>query len=271
MKEPLLDKLTQTLHRHAPDGLLSFSAQAAVASEFDRSLYAVEEHALREGILPLRYARNRQTITLPMQHTLLTSRVAILGCGGLGGQVAEMLARIGVGHMTLIDPDTFEEHNLNRQNFSTFDAIGQAKVLVLRQALTRFNPVIQIRPLIHRFDPADDMALITDADVVIDALDDPGLKRTLAQACRDHALPFIHGAIAGMDGQLAVNTTLEHLYHDGGHGAEDTAGNLPFTAAFVAAMQAAEAVKLLTGIGESLEGEVLITDLMYDDFTRMKA
>jgi molybdopterin/thiamine biosynthesis adenylyltransferase len=242
-----------------------------LADSWGLSLYAIEEQALAAGILPLRYARNRQTITLHKQRKLLGSRIAILGCGGLGGQVAELLARIGVGHLTLIDPDTFEEHNLNRQNFSTFDVIGQAKVLVLRQALTRFNPVIQIRPLIHRFDPADDMALITDADVVIDALDDPGLKRALAEQCYAQALPFVHGAIAGMDGQLAVNATLEHLYHDGGHGAEDTAGNLPFTAAFVAAMQAAEAVKLLTGIGESLTGEVLITDLMYDDFTRMKA
>jgi hypothetical protein len=74
-----------------------------------------------------------------------------------------------------------------------------------------------------------------------------------------------------MDGQISVNATLEHLYHDGGHGAEDAVGNLPFTATFVAAMQAAEAVKLILDLGESLAGEVLITDLLYHDFTRIKA
>ncbi len=182
-----------------------------------------------------------------------------------------MLTRIGVGHLTLIDPDTFDEHNLNRQNFSTLAVLGQAKVHVLKHHLIAINPALQIRPIAHRFDPAGDMPLIDDADVVIDALDTPEVKLSLATACRSHSRPFVHGAIAGMDGQLAVNAPLEHLYHDGTHGAESTAGNLSFSAAFIASLQAAETVKLLLDLGESLEGEVLITDLMYGDFTRIPA
>ena len=182
-----------------------------------------------------------------------------------------MLTRIGVGQLTLIDPDTYDEHNLNRQNFSTLEVLGQEKAHVLKRNLVAINPATQIRPIVHRFDPKHDMALIDDADVVIDALDDPAVKLALAAACRSQSLPFVHGAIAGMNGQLAVNTTLEHLYHDGTHGAETTAGNLPFTAAFIASLQAAETVKLLLDLGETLEGEVLITDLMYGEFTRLPA
>ncbi len=268
-KEIHLDNTTQALIRSAPDHLLPFGAQLAIAAEYDLPLWEVEHRALSLGILPLRYARNRNTITAEKQLRLLEARTAIVGCGGLGGHVAEMLTRIGVGHLTLIDPDVFDEHNLNRQNFATLDVLGVEKVRVLKRQLSACNPAVQIRPITRRFDPQEDMPLIEDATVVIDALDDPALKLSLAKACRDRALPFVHGAIAGMNGQIAVNVTLEHLYRDGGHGAEDAAGNLPFTATFVAAIQAAEAVKLITGLGESLEGEVLITDLLYNDFTRL--
>ena len=270
-RTPLNNLLTRTLHEHSPDGLLPFEAERQIATRFDLPLWEVEHQALEEAILPLRYTRNRQTIDTARQLRLLDARVAIIGCGGLGGHVAEMLTRIGVGHLTLIDPDTFDEHNLNRQNFSTLATLGQEKVQVLKHHLLAINPATQIRPITHRFDPAHDMPLIDDADVVIDALDDPAVKLTLAAACQSRSLPFIHGAIAGMDGQLAVNTTLEHLYRDGTHGAEETAGNLSFSAAFIASLQAAETVKLLLDLGESLEGEILITDLMYGDFTRIRA
>ena len=231
----------------------------------------MERHALSSDILPLRYARNRDTIDTEKQLKLLEARVAIIGCGGLGGHVAEMLTRIGVGHLSLVDPDVFDEHNLNRQNFATLDVLEEEKVQVLKRNLSSINPSVQIRPIIKALDPARDFALIEDADVIVDALDNPQIKLELAQTCQTHSVHFVHGAIAGMDGQISVNATLEHLYHDGGHGAEDTVGNLPFTATFVAALQAAEAVKLILDLGESLAGEVLITDLLYHDFTRIKA
>ena len=251
--------------------MLPFRAQLAIAAEYDLLLWEVEHRALSLGILPLRYARNRDTIDTVLQRKLLESYVTIVGCGGLGGHVAEMLTRIGVGHLTLIDPDVFDEHNLNRQNFSTLDVLGEEKVQVLKRRLSSINPAVQIHPIARALDPAHDFALIEDADVIVDALDDPRIKLALAHTCQQHSIHFVHGAIAGMDGQLAVNTTLEHLYHDGGHGAEDAAGNLPFTATFVAAMQAAETVKLITDLGESLSGQLLITDLLYNDFTHLPA
>ncbi len=265
------NNLAPILDRYALDRTLTFRHQQAIATQHGVSLRDVEIQALSMGITPLRYLRNRKTIDTQRQQKLLESHVAIIGCGGLGGHVAEMLTRIGVGHLTLIDPDYFDEHNLNRQNFATLDVLDEPKVHVLERALVRINPVIRIRPIIQRFDPDISMALVTESDVVVDALDNPDTKLKLAAACQSRSLPFVHGAVAGMDGQLAVNATLEHLYPDGTHGAEDAAGNLPFTVAYVAAMQAAETVKLILGMGAPLTGQVLITDLLYNDCTRMEA
>jgi len=250
----------------ANDGLLSLAAQQSIAAQYDLPFWDVERQALEAGILPLRYARNRDTINAGQQLLLHQARVALIGCGGLGGHAAEMLARIGVGHLTLIDPDVFDEHNLNRQNFSTPDVLGEPKVHVLQHHLLTINPAVQIRPLMHRFDPREDRELIRDADVVIDALDHPQIKQALAELSRSEPFHFVHGAIAGTSGQLAVNATLEHLYPDGTHGAETQAGNLAYSAVFIAAMQVSETVKLILGIGESLEGQALRTDLAYNDF-----
>jgi molybdopterin/thiamine biosynthesis adenylyltransferase len=267
MRRIPLDNVTHSIIEHAQEHLLPFQKQASIATAFGLPLWEVERHALQAGIYPLRYARNRDTITLQHQIKLLEARVAIVGCGGLGGHVAEMLVRIGVGHLTLVDPDRFDEHNLNRQNFSTLDTLGKEKVYVLKHALSSINPSVQIRPITQHLNPERDFPLIADADVVVDALDNPKVKLELARVCLEHGTAFVHGAIAGMDGQVTVNTTLEHLYHDGAHGAEATAGNLSFSAAFVAAIQAAEAVKQIIGAEETLAGKLLITDLFYDDFT----
>jgi len=250
----------------ANGGLLPLAAQQSIAAQYNLPLWDVERLALEAGILPLRYARNRDTINVGQQLQLHHAHVALIGCGGLGGHAAEMLARIGVGHLTLIDPDVFDEHNLNRQNFSTPDVLGEPKVHVLQHHLSAINPAVQIRPLVHRFEPQDDLSLIRDADVVIDALDNPEIKRALAGVSRSEPFHFVHGAIAGMSGQLAVNATLEHLYPDGTHGAETQAGNLAYSAVFIAAMQVSETIKLILGIGESLERDVLRTDLAYNDF-----
>ncbi len=265
-KEKPLNDVIAVILAKANDGLLPFQAQQSIAARYDLPLWDVERLALEANITPLRYARNRDTINCEQQLQLLNTRVALIGCGGLGGHAAEMLTRIGVGHLTLIDPDVFDEHNLNRQNFSTPDVLGQPKVHVLQRHLSTINPAVQIRPLVHHFDPLEDRNLIHDADVVIDALDNPEIKRALAHLSRSEPFHFVHGAIAGMSGQLAVNSTLEHLYPDDTQGAEIQAGNLAYSAVFIAAMQVSETIKLILGIGESLEGQVVRTDLAYNDF-----
>lgn len=249
-----------------PDGFLTLADHAYAVQEFDMDYHAVEAMALELGIVPLRYQRNQSTLSPTQQKMLFDAHVAIIGCGGLGGHIAESLARIGVGKLSLFDFDHFEEHNLNRQNFSTIESLGKEKVTVVKEALERINPSIQIDAHVQRFGPDTDMPQIETADVIIDALDTPETKLSLASQCHALGKHFVHGAIAGMHSQFTTNTTLEKLYPDGARGAELQSGNPAFTVTLAASIQAAETVKLLLGIGETLEGVFMVADLHHNEF-----
>jgi len=110
-----VEELRAFLATRAQGDLLPWAGQVAAADRFHRTVGSVEESALELGLMPARYQRNRRTISTAEQLKLFRSRVVIVGAGGLGGYVVEELARLGVGTLVVADPDTFEEHNLNRQ------------------------------------------------------------------------------------------------------------------------------------------------------------
>jgi len=205
------------------------------------------KRALKNGILPLRYKRNQKTISTEEQYRLFQSTVLIIGCGGLGGFVAEMLTRIGVGKLILCDGDVFEEHNLNRQNFSSPKTIGRLKAEVLKENLEAINPALHVKTITAFFDPQKDANLLHEADVVVDALDNPDLKCLLANLCLKEQKPFVHGAIAGYYSQFSTASSLDKLYLQKGNGAEKRSGNPSFTVCFAASIQSTEVIKLLLG------------------------
>lgn len=262
MKRRIENFLKEQLH----DAFLPISIHQKAVETFNVSYYEVEEIALGLGISPLRYKRNQTSISVKQQLKLLRSHVMIVGCGGLGGHVAEILARIGVGALSLVDFDVFEEHNLNRQNFSNLETLGQKKAHVVKQALECINPSLHVKALIQKFSPLEDSALLEGCDVVVDALDSPLVKVELAQVCQKQGIAFVHGAIAGMNGQFSTCSTLEHLYRDGGSGIETTVGNPSFSVTFAASIQSAEVIKTILGIGETLKEKILITNLLENEF-----
>jgi len=235
------------LQQHLDDGFLPLRAHYEAMQRFTCSFRAIEEIALSNGITPLRYKRNQTTISVREQYTLFNATVAIIGCGGLGGFISEFLGRIGVGNLILIDGDVFEEHNLNRQNFSTLHSLGLPKVSVLTQGLEAINPALHVKPFHLFFDPLLHTPFLHTADVVVDALDNPDLKCLLASWCKEHHKAFVHGAIAGYCAQFSTCDTLEHLYTNPGKGAETLLGNPSFTASFAASIQSVEIIKLLLG------------------------
>jgi molybdopterin/thiamine biosynthesis adenylyltransferase len=262
----MAESLKEMISNRSIDSFLSFENQKIIAQQLSIPYIKIEREALSMRITPLRYKQNQTTITPKDQLKLLNSCIAIIGAGGLGGHIAEMLARIGVGKLTIFDHDIFEEHNLNRQNFSTIDAIGKEKAIIVKKGLERINPSIEVEAIVKKFRPIKDFTLVSDADVVVDALDDPKIKLDLAKICKQNEKSFVHGAIAGMNGQFSTNSTLEHLYQDGALGAEISAGNPSFSTTFAASIQTAEIVKILLGIGDTLDGELLMTDLLYNEF-----
>jgi len=239
--------LLNFLKNHLIDGFLPLHVSVEAMQHYGCTLRDIEKLALSEGILPLRYKRNQHTLSTSEQTTLFQSHVLILGCGGLGGFIAELLCRIGVGNLTLMDGDVFEEHNLNRQNFSNVKTLGQPKAFVLKEALEAINPSLHVNALHRFFEFQEHTPLLHACDVIVDALDTPALKRALALWAHEHTRPFVHGAIGGYYAQFATNSTLEHCYAHEGDGLEKRAGNPSFTVAFAAAIQSAEIVKLLLG------------------------
>lgn len=267
-----MDGLGPFLASEAVDGLLPWAAQVQAAERFNIGLAAVEDWALAAGILPARYARNRQTLSVQQQLTLCRSAVAVVGCGGLGGYLIEQLARLGVGRIVAIDPDCFEEHNLNRQILSSPANLGEAKVDIARRRVASINPAVVLVAIRAAFAPGrEDM--LDGVGVVADGLDTIAGRLDLARTCRRLGLALVHGAIAGWYGQIAVEyadaPVLERLYAQGGEGgAERRLGNPAFTPAVIASLQVAEICKILLGLDGRLRGRAIRVDLLdmsFDD------
>ena len=262
----MLEEVIENIKKDSIENFLPYEVEKKICNTYEMSYKEVEQIALEMNITPLRYKRNQTTISPSSQLKLLNSHVAIVGCGGLGGHIAEILTRIGVGKLSLFDFDIFEEHNLNRQNFSNINALGKEKVIVVKNGIEAINPALHVEAYIHKFKPFEDFNMIKDANIVIDALDNPQTKLELAKVCKDNSIDFIHGAIAGLNGQFTTCSTLENLYRDGSSGIESSIGNPAFSVTFAASIQSAEAIKKLLNLGECLEDKILITNLLENEF-----
>ncbi|DAB35998.1 MAG TPA: thiamine biosynthesis protein ThiF [Sulfurospirillum cavolei] len=238
-------ELLDFLHVNQEEGFLPLAMTLKAAKEYGMSFRDVEIVAMNEGIMPLRYKRNVKSLCVQEQLTLLQSNVLIVGCGGLGGFVAELLTRIGVGNIHLFDGDVFEEHNLNRQIGATVPTLGKNKAQVLAERLMQINPSLHVSAYPEFFSLDHHSALLETIHVTVDALDDPTFKKVLARWTYERHMSFVHAAIAGMTLECSTNRCLEELYPTEGKGAETLLGNLAFTVACAAALQSAEVVKLL--------------------------
>jgi len=261
-------ELRDFLCEKADGDLLSWQHQLAAAERFTLSIAEVEAAILAADLLPARYQRNRHMLSTQQQAQLFRSRVAVIGCGGLGGYVLEELARLGVGQIVAIDSDCFEEHNLNRQLLSSPGTLGQAKVAAAVQRLTEINPAVTVKPVQDYLTRANGADLLAGADCVVDAVDNMTTRLDLEALCSDLNIPLVHGAIAGWYGHVVTvypgEGTLQKLYRhwQGGKGIEQQLGNPSFTPAVIASMQVAETCKVLLGQGTLLRNRQLSFNLL---------
>lgn len=260
------------LQQRAVDGLLPWSAQLDAVERFGWSHAAVEETVLANNLLPARYQRNRSMLSITDQLQLFRSRIAVIGCGGLGGYIIEELARLGVGHIVAIDPDVFEEHNLNRQLLATTRTLGMPKVEAALARVTEINPAVRVTPVRTAFCTANAQELLQGVTVAVDALDSISYRLELAEACNESDIPMVHGAIGGWYGHVATqlpgDTTVQNIYRNwvAGKGIEQQLGNPAFTPAVVASLQVAEVCKIIVGRGELLQRRKLSIDLLEMEF-----
>ncbi len=220
----------------------------------------------------LRYSRHilLDELGIEGQMRLLASRALVIGAGGLGSPALLYLGTAGVGEITIIDDDRVDLTNLQRQIAHNMARIGEPKAQSAAQTVAAINPEIRIRALHERADAQRLSALVAEADVVLDCSDNFATRQAINAACVAHATPLVAGAAIGFDGQLSV-------YDTGAAASPCYACIFPPDTAFeearcatmgvfaplvgiVGSMQAAEALKLLSNVGTSLAGRLLMLD-----------
>lgn len=215
-----------------------------------------------------RYSRNIPSVSQAEQEALTRKRVLVAGCGGLGGYLIEYLARMGVGEITAVDGDVFEPSNLNRQILAQESLLGASKAAAARERVLAINSAVKVRAVVSFLDEHNADGLVRGHDLVLDALDNAAARLILEDACARLGVTIVHGAIQGWFAQVTAAPpgagVLHRLYASPAPPKEKT--SLPFTPAFCAAIQAAEAVKLLCGNPSALEGKLLLADLQRLDW-----
>ncbi len=252
---------------------LSFLDEQAIAAATGTSHRQVQLAALRCGIIPERYSRNQKTLSNEDQIRLLLSHVAVIGLGGLGGTVTEILSRIGIGTLTLVDGDSFEDSNLNRQLLSSTAALGKKKAEVAAARVADVNPAVEVRTRTEFFGKQNGDALLAGVDLVVDCLDTITDRFQLEESCRATGIPMVSAAIAGTSGQVTVvfpdEPGLKRIYGDRtaapSKGVEKTLGTLPHAAISMAALECAEIVALAIGRPARLRDRLLLVD--YADYS----
>lgn len=220
----------------------------------------------------LRYGRNLGPISPEEQLRLKSCQVCILGCGGLGGFLAEYLGRIGIGNLTVVDGDRFEESNLNRQLLATEENLGMSKATEAKKRLNRINSTVRVEAKARFLSAENAVSLLKGHDLVLDALDSIPHRLMLQKVCMELGIPLIHGAVDGWFGQVTTifpgDDSLSRLYPGDSHTtvAEHSPGTLSFLPAFIASLQAAEAVKLLLGKEPAFRKQILFADLLTGHF-----
>ena len=221
----------------------------------------------------LRYARHilLDELGIEGQEQFLAARVLVVGAGGLGSPAALYLATAGVGSITLADDDNVELSNLQRQILHVEASVGRPKAESGRDMLAAYNPETQVNARVERLEGVVLGEAVAAADVILDCTDNFATRHAINRACVQHRKPLVSGAAIRFDGQISVYD-LRHddapCYHCLFPEADDveevncaTTGVFAPLVGIIGAMQAAEALKLLAGVGESLSGRLLWLDV----------
>jgi len=230
----------------------------------------------------LRYSRHilLDELGIEGQQRLLASHVLVIGAGGLGSPVALYLGTAGVGRLTLVDHDTVDLTNLQRQIAHNLQRVGSPKAESAAQSIAAINPEVQVRTLVQRADAALLDTLVAEADVVIDCSDNFKTRHAVNAACVRHGKPLVAGAAIGFDGQISVydprdaaspcyacvfppDAAFEEV-------ACATMGVFAPLVGIIGCVQAAEALKLLSGVGQSLAGRLQMLDARTMEWSEMR-
>jgi len=251
--------------------IISNEKAVEISGALGCSIRKVYIEALKLGICPHIYLRNRDIISIDEQLKLSESTVSVIGSGGLGGYVVMLLARIGIGRLIVVDHDTFDETNLNRQVLSKMSSIGSPKSSEARLAVNLVNPAVEIISRNEKLYKNNAYEIIKDADVVVDALDNIEDRFVLGRAVKKMRIPMVHGAVAGFDGHVMTifpeDMDLEKLYATKNLGGkipeqmEKILGVPSITPCIIGGLEAMEVIKIILKRGKILRNKMAYIDL----------
>ena len=230
----------------------------------------------------LRYSRHilLDALGIEGQQRILDTHALIIGAGGLGSPAALYLASAGIGRITVVDDDVVDLTNLQRQIIHTEARVGMAKAASAQVALAAINPAVDVVPVQKRLAGAELDALVASADIVLDCTDNFATRHAINRACVHHRKPLVSGAAIRFDGQVSVydlrrdDAPCYHCLFPEGEDVEEVRcavmGVFAPLTGIVGTMQAAEALKLIAGIGESLNGRLLLLDALNMEWRTVK-
>lgn len=275
----LKDKIkSASIEKKYPDGeiykSLSVPKCRQISKDFNVKIQQVEITALENGVIPERYIRNAKSYLPDQQIKLLRSCVAIVGLGGLGGCVAEILARMGIGTLNLIDGDFFEDSNLNRQYFSSEKNIAESKAKAALTRIKEINSAIEASMNQVFISSENAIGILGKPDLIVDCLDNIQTRFVLQDAAKKIGCPLVSAALAGISGHVTLifpeDKGLERFYGNRlsnlKRGVEASLGCLPQAVSLIASIQCSEAAKVLLGEQTTLRNRLLVVDLSDNTF-----
>ncbi|WP_407381199.1 HesA/MoeB/ThiF family protein [Methanobrevibacter sp.] len=227
-------------------------------------------------------SRQMSIVTRSEQERFKDAKITVIGCGGIGGETIEMLARMGIGELVLVDKDAFDLSNLNRQTLASLPDLGLEKSAVAADKVRLINPYVKTTTFNEHVDQSNIKKVIGDSDIVIDALDNVLTRVIVSRTAKELGIPYIHGAIHGTQGQITVflpnsDKTYEEMFNLPSIGKElnddvindlknVTSGVPPVigpTPNIIGCLEAFEAYKIITGIGKvTVAPKILTYDLL---------
>jgi molybdopterin/thiamine biosynthesis adenylyltransferase len=227
-------------------------------------------------------SRQMSIVTRSEQERFKDAKITVIGCGGIGGETIEMLARMGIGELILVDKDAYDLSNLNRQTLATIKDLGLVKSQVAAEKVRLINPYVKTTTFNEHIDQTNIDKVISDSDIVIDALDNVLTRVIVSRKAKEKGIPYIHGAIHGTMGQITVflpnsDKTYEEMFNLPSVGKElddetiealknVTSGVPPVigpTPNLIGCLEAFEAYKIITGVGKvTVAPKILTFDLL---------
>ena len=272
IEREVIDYVNKSLITVDGINVLKMESVRELAKKSGYSIKQAELYLLEQNILPYRYIGTAKFTGLQGMISLLKSRVAIIGCGGVGGFVCELCARLGVGEILLFDGDVYEESNINRQIGCIEENIGKYKAEVMADRIKDINSGVEVFYKNTYLQKPHFTTELSGCDVIIDSVDNIQDSLDISNACKEMMIPFIHGCIGNSSINVGVSMPdvnfLENIYsYDNTN--DKLMGSPATTVMICAALQVGELVKIICEIGESLSGYLLHYNWLSNDLIKI--